>query len=144
MTRVLRVSEMPHFVEAVVLASLAAALGAWFDAVWALLFVARFAVSAVRALGTVTITPVAITRRSPFGERRIAWAEVERVDISPGCTWFVFHARSGTRLSMPAPRLFGWGEDALQPAAMLEEMALERDIPVNESRGASFVLSRGT
>lgn len=64
---------------------------------------AIFCLSALRTLAvTVTLTTASITRKTPFGEWRILWSEVERVEIAPGCTSLVLHG-AGKRIWMARP-----------------------------------------
>lgn len=58
---------------------------------------------AVRSLGAeVTVTKTFLVRKNLFGESRIAWDEMELVEITGENFWFVFHGRD-KRISMPGP-----------------------------------------
>lgn len=131
---------------AVVAAVLLSALG-WGTGYW-IAYVAAFALlfSALGFLGTVTIGPHSVARRSPFSDRKILWRDITEVEIGAGCTWFVLNGDGGKRLSFAAPKLPFWKADSGWPAAWLEDLALERDIPVSVNPGATMWLkySRGT
>lgn len=46
----------------------------------------------LRSLGiSMTMTPTSLIRKSPLGEVRIRWDEMERLEIGPFCFWLVFH-----------------------------------------------------
>lgn len=51
------------------------------------------ALSALRSLGaTILVTGDSLTRRSPFGEVRIMWRDLDGVEIGPGCRTLLFSA----------------------------------------------------
>ena len=61
----------------------------WFGAVIA----AFSALAALRSLGaTIIVTGDSLTRRSPFGEVRIMWRDLDGVEIGPGCRTLLFSA----------------------------------------------------
>lgn len=104
----------------------------------------------LRSLGAeVTITRTFITRRSLFGEQRIAWDEMEWVEITGDSFWFVFQGRDA-RISMPGPvtslaTLFNEHQDAEDDgmAQLLLEIIEEQGVPVRGNWLAPFRLSRG-
>ena len=139
-------SEAPYALMAVAAAILLAALG-WGTGYWIAYVAAAVVLSCLFGfLGTVTIGPHHVARRSPFSDRKILWREISDVEIGDGCTWFLLNGSDGKRLSFAAPKLFFWEADSDRPAAWLEEMALERGIPVSVNPGATPWMkhSRGT
>jgi len=61
----------------------------WFGAAIA----AGSALAALRSLGaTILVTGDSLTRRSPFGEVRIMWRDLDGVEVGPGCRTLLFCA----------------------------------------------------
>ena len=116
----------------------------------AALAIAYASVWSLRSLGAeVTVTRTFITRRSLFGEQRIAWDEMESVEITGDSFWFVFEGPDA-RISMPGPvtslsTIFNEHSDAEDDgmAQLLQEIIEEQGVPVRGNWLAPFRLSRG-
>ena len=68
------------------------------------------ALAALRSPGaTVLVTGDSLTRRSPFGEVRIMWRDLDGVEIGPGCRTLLFRA-GGKQVWMrrPAESVAAW------------------------------------
>lgn len=111
--------------------------------------IAYAAVWSLRSLGAeVTVTRNFITRRSLFGEQRIAWDEMESVEITGDSFWYVFHGRDA-RISMPGPvtslaSVFNEHSDEDDSMAqLLQEIIDEQGVPVRGNWLAPLGLSRG-
>lgn len=109
-------------------------------AMWFGLFlVCVFALSALRTMGaTITLTQKSVTRRSPFGEWRMNWDEVERVEIGPACSTLILHGRNKRIwMTRPTASLESWfrsesDEDHEEPLVGLV-------LGMAEAQGAEFV-----
>lgn len=101
--------------------------------------VSLFAWSALRTMGaSITLTPSSITRRSPFGEWRMNWDEVEQVEIGPGCSTLILHGRS-KRIWMvrPTSSLESWFRSEGDEGH--EEPLVGLVLGMAEAQGAEFV-----
>lgn len=97
-------------------------------------------------LGKLTIGPRFVARTSPWGQRIISWREVTHIEVLPGWYWIVLFGKN-KRLGIVGPATFEWhqeNEDDERPAWYLEELALERGIPIEVNWLAFFKRSRGT
>lgn len=73
------------------------------------------AVWALRSVGTtITVTSTSLSRKGPFGECRIAWDEMDRLEVGPLCLWLVFHG-GGKRIWMrrPMTSMEAWFQDEM-------------------------------
>lgn len=68
------------------------------------------ALAALRSLGaTILVTGDSLTRRSPFGEVRIMWRDLDGVEVGPGCRTLLF--RAGDKqvwMRRPAESVAAW------------------------------------
>ena len=68
------------------------------------------ALAALRSLGaTILVTGDSLTRRSPFGEVRIMWRDLDGMEIGPGCRTLLF--RAGDKqvwMRRPAESVAAW------------------------------------
>lgn len=106
------------------------------------------ALHAFRSLGAqVTVTATSLSRRNLFGECRIAWDEMELVEVTGDNFWFVFHG-NGKRISMPGPitsamTMFSEDEEHEDDmATLLFDLAGEHGVPVAGNWFAPFKTSR--
>lgn len=104
----------------------------------------------LRSVGVdVMVTPSAITRKSPLGEVRLRWEDMERLEIGPSCWWLVFHGK-GRRIWMrkPVSSVASWfkdqdDEDHEDPiVASLLEMATQHGISIEGGLLTPFKTSR--
>jgi len=95
--------------------------------------------AALRAMGaSITVTAMSITRTSPFGEWRLLWDEVERVEIGPACSTLVLHG-AGKRIWMlrPTSSLDAWFKGETDDTH--EEPLVALVLGMAEAHGAVFV-----
>jgi len=138
-------TERPQFIVSVGgIALLLVLMGTLFQggtpAMWlALFFMCLFSWSALRTVGaSITLTRSSITRRSPLGEWRMNWEEVEQVEIGPGCSSLIPHGRD-KRIWMvrPTSSLEEWFRS--QGDEDHEEPLVDLVLGMAEAQGAEFV-----
>ncbi|WP_143814222.1 hypothetical protein [Novilysobacter spongiicola] len=104
----------------------------------------------LRSFGvSMTLTATSLTRKSPWGEVRIKWDEMERLEIGPACMWLVFHG-AGNRIWMrkPVSSLASWFDDENDDdhedpvLASLLEMAEHHRVPAESGILTPFKTSR--
>ncbi len=93
-------------------------------------------------MGTTTISPHAVSRKSPWSDRRIEWAKVKHIEVLPDFYWIVLNG-NGVRLCIVGPAIFDVSKGNL-PAWYLEELADDKKIPIHLNWLAVFKHSRGT
>jgi hypothetical protein len=112
---------------------------------------AWLALWSLRSVGVeVMVTPTAITRKSPLGEVRVRWDEMDRLEIGPSCWWLVFHGQDGKRIWMRKPfsSFASWFKDEDDAdyedpiLASLLEMAAHHGVPMEGGILTPFKTSR--
>lgn len=105
---------------------------------------------ALRSAGvTLTLTPTSLTRRGPFGEVRIRWDEMDRLEIGPSCFWLVFHG-NGNRIWMrkPVSSFESWFKDESDEnhedpiLASILDLAQQHGVPTESGILTPFKTSR--
>ncbi|MDR2874334.1 MAG: hypothetical protein LBV44_00180 [Methylobacillus sp.] len=79
-------------------------------------------------LGKTTISPQGVERQSPWGNAAIDWDEVTDIEVLPNFYWVVLNGHD-KRLAIIGPAIMDT-RHVDPPAWYLEELALERDIPI--------------
>lgn len=86
---------------------------------------------------SITATPTSLTRKGLFGECRIAWNEMESVEIGPFSMWRVFHG-AGKRIWMrrPLSSIESWIKD--DEDEEYEDPVLTHLLATAEAHGVPF------
>ncbi|MCR6478744.1 hypothetical protein NU688_21480 [Variovorax sp. ZS18.2.2] len=146
MSKTIQISEAPYLWSVIIATAICLLQSYWKGSEKLLICAVLIAPLSLLFLGKTSIGPRFIARSSPWGRRIISWGEVTHIEVLPGWYWIVLHGEN-KRLGIVGPSLFEWqtqNEDDELPAWYLEELALERDIPISVNWFALFKRSRGT
>jgi hypothetical protein len=138
--KVIHVPETPYLVFVLALAAVCVIWG-FLKAKAFMYFGVALVPLALLFLGTTTISNIFISRKSPWGQKRIDWDEVVEIEVLPYFYWVVLNGRE-KRLAIVGPAVFDTDRDDL-PMFYLEEIAEQRGIPIRLNPLAMFKGSKG-